>query len=357
MTLSFAAIKDDVCRTVFSATYAELDAYRAATVDKFGANAETRIGQFAQWFALATSAIGDVPVEWEQWLHFYAAMTIAGVIKQDRYGPLKELEKDAATTAMTAWTPTDVTAATTSPQDPASLTMRMIYKHVLMSCVQRDPRRWPNINLINSATAWALHNLWYRKQWRFREINVSFSVSSASAVTLTPSVTVESFATRILYSTDTPGATLQYVSADSLTKCQQLYQNSAGQPKFWHFMNDPTTGALSWVFYPTPDATYVFAGWVLRDEPTLPANNNTTADFTLWPAALRPLIKDLVLARVLWETGHPDAQRVMDAVETEIERMAPQYVSRGEAGNDMQVRDVYGDTPWVANIPGLRVMP
>jgi hypothetical protein len=154
--------------------------------------------------------------------------------------------------------------------------------------------------------------------------------------------TFDSTATkRFYYDGENFGTTLEWADDDTAAALKAYWGSTTGQPGY--FCTKPSASAISWHFMPNPDSDYTLRGAVYA------AFSSTFADATAietaiarFPTEFGPIIRDIVLARVLMQFGASDGESMWKRCEQQL-GMLSQFVDQGMPWRDSAPGDVYGD--------------
>lgn len=143
--------------------------------------------------------------------------------------------------------------------------------------------------------------------------------------------------------TQSRGVRLAWADADDMARAKARHDDEA-RPEV--FRTENRASYQVWHFGPEPDDEYTARGEVFIAGPGTPANATDTAVFEKFPAPLRPLLRDLVLGRVLKRTGMGDA--VWNDAMAEANRLFDTEMDPGSPNERPMPGDVYRDLEHMA---------
>lgn len=359
MSLSLdSATRDTICLKAFGQAYSSLNANQKLLVDNNGGtggdanNALTMVQQLAQWLTQAgidttATSLADTL---KSLLISLAVKRLVASHKPERL-PIFEKEYDDAFDLLVD-NYSRVEANATSSQGTA-YTVQGIRQYVIDHCLRRKPRVFPMIGNIDSQIQWVINHIWARR-WNFRIKSATGTVDSSSVVTfsLSGSNTFDSLATRRIYYTDQPETWMQSVNMEDMQRLRASSASATGRPTT--FTVQKGASGTTWLFYPVPDQTYNIRAAVYIGAPSITSSSTDAGLLSDFPATFKPLIRDMVLARVLKQHNLPDGDEKWRDATNQMESDAKNYYDdRGEPPTEASVRDVYGDVESITGGPFL----
>jgi hypothetical protein len=166
-----SAIKDKIAYNLYSQAYSSLATFQAALVDGLGANALTRVEQFAQhWAQAGATAAPDV---WEHWLVALATKLVAQNAHPDRFRMYHQIETEAMASALDSFSLDAATLATLAGQ---TIHVQGVRFYVMDACVRRKPRLFPSPAVIDAETQWVINYAWNKSAWNIRRRQVRLTI-------------------------------------------------------------------------------------------------------------------------------------------------------------------------------------
>lgn len=124
---------------------------------------------------------------------------------------------------------------------------------------------------------------------------------------------------------------------------QKAYNSLAqGTPTTFRIENQPSD-IRSWRLAPFPDNDYTLNGSVFVSGPGTPSSVSDTAVFDKFPTEFGPIIRDMVLARLLQANNASDGDRFMARMEEKVQTLLPELVDKGPPTRLHSTEDVYRD--------------
>lgn len=303
------------------------------------------LGEYAQFVTL--DGTRNPPDQWESWWVALSAKRVGANARPDRMTFLKEVEEDAAATAIDLYLRNSTTYNPASVTEAQDLTVQSIRNYVWLQCVRRKPRIFPSAESIDTAIFDVINHIWNHADWVFRRRRVTLTVPTSGTPagnpvtdTLSGGETIGNFNTRMLWYTDGGGA-VQWVSADGAAMMKASFLLTKGRPQFVRAQQSSGTWSFEW--FPEPDASYTLYAEVNVAGPGFPSSATDTTVFAKFPTPFRTIIKEAVLAKVLINLDARDGVQMWQRTQDAIDRLLPKYADIGELGADVSVRDVYGD--------------
>lgn len=298
----------------------------------------TRLNQIGQWFEQAGAS--SAPAAWEHWFISLTSLLLAKTHRPDRAALYAAEERQAADAALSSFSLTDATSATISGQ---TLTVPGLRYYVMNHCVRRRRRLFVPPADIDAHLQWVLNHLWNLAGWNFRKRLVTLTIASNGTVTSTlTNETLDSIATRELWYTDAPGFTLKWATAEEMARLKAEYGTDTGRP-LW-FRLERSGSSLTWHLAPLPDAQYTLRSEVYISGPaTLTDATSLTNALAKFPTEFGPVIRDLVLGRVLEHHGAEDGAAVVSRAMDQVTAFLPAAEDHGRPAHTQEVRDRYGD--------------
>lgn len=156
----------------------------------------------------------------------------------------------------------------------------------------------------------------------------------------------DSIASRRFYFNQTQqygaGAALEWTDATTFDMLKVRAGLATGRPTNVRTELQPG-GAVSWHLTPFPDQNYSLQGSVYIKGPGTPASATATTVFAAFPAEFFPVLRDMVLARVLLQYGASDCERVWGRAIDAVAMLLPTFTDQGAPTRLTSIEDVYGD--------------
>lgn len=137
-------------------------------------------------------------------------------------------------------------------------------------------------------------------------------------------------------------ARLNWVDSTQMDQIKAYNALLQGQPAVFRIENQPS-GVKSWRLAPFPDADYTVNGSVYVTGPGTFDLTDTTGVIAKFPTEFGPVIRDMVLARVLQQNSTSDSDRFMSRAMDLVQTLLPEFVDQGSPAKMMGPEDVYGD--------------
>ncbi len=152
----------------------------------------------------------------------------------------------------------------------------------------------------------------------------------------------DSIASRELYyDGNNSGQCLRWVDPSEAARLAATYVDDDGMPMY--FCTEVSGSTVTWQMFPFPDADYTLKGAVYVTGPGTPSSLTDTTIFSKFPAEFLPIIRDLVLARILLSFATSDAERYWQHANELAEMLLPVFVDSGAPSKMTSVLDVYQD--------------
>ena len=300
------------------------------------------INQYSQWWYQAGATVS--PDIWQHWLVHRICRIYALQARPDRVEQFRALEAQSQTDALASFSKEDPNDSTVGT-DATAATYKSIRFTTMETLLSRTPPIFASPAEIDNATVKVLRDMWNRGDWVFkrRPVTVTINTNSTVSFNLAAGEEFHSFSTTQLYYADLPYKSypLEFADQDVMTRRTIEWTSTTGRPQFFRFYR--TGATITWQFAPAPDTTYSAYGEVLIKGPDDPSSSTDTVPFTQFPTEFIPLIKDGVLARVLYNRGVPDGREQVARYNDEVDRMAPKYIEVGNVDRNPRPRDVYYD--------------
>ena len=171
--------------------------------------------------------------------------------------------------------------------------------------------------------------------------DITCSAVTTSIFGLGASETFDTFSSRRFYYTDSSYAEVGWANADDISKMLSSPTAVPGRPQV--FRHERRAAFNVFQFYPIPDQAYQGRFEANIAPPAAASSASDTAPFDAFPSALRPIIRDMVLARVLRLYNVPGWTEAWASASDQLEISAPQYDRRGEPEQEQKVRDAVQD--------------
>lgn len=158
--------------------------------------------------------------------------------------------------------------------------------------------------------------------------------------------TFDSIASRRFYFNQTQGygagAALEWTDATTFDMLKVRAGLGSGRPTNVRTELQPA-GVVSWHLTPFPDQAYTLQGSVYIKGPGTPASASATTVFSAFPAEFFPVLRDMVLARVLQQYGASDSERVWGRAIDSVATLLPTFTDQGAPTRLAVTEDVYND--------------
>lgn len=345
-------IQDRVAYAVLNQSYTNLQAWQKAALDNTsttptGGAAKTvlvRCQQLFQW--LNQTASTTLPDAAEQ--YFVAALNLEfakALGKEDAYKRFAPGVEDAWDIAVQQFSRYGVTDA---ESDSTTLTRQTIRYDVINWLSRRKPMVMVPVDDIDKAAQWVINRIWNSTNWTFRRQPVTFTINTDSTVTVSGSHVPDAFTVRAMYlSGGTVGAyagPIKYAGADQMSAllASAASATNTGSPRFFR-LNRTAGGTITWQFFPTPDQQYTAYGEIVVSGPGIPSSVSDTTPFDKFPAEFRPVIKDMVRAKIAAGIGAPEAEQMWANATDAVEGLLKTFDDLGDVNSGVSVVDIYQD--------------
>jgi hypothetical protein len=156
--------------------------------------------------------------------------------------------------------------------------------------------------------------------------------------------TFDAIASRKLYYNDAQfsGGVLSWVDASDMAQLFARQRTTTGRPAYVRTEIQPPS-TVTWQMSPFPDASYVLNGAVFTTGPGTPSSATETDTIGKFPTEFGPVVKGMVLARVLQQYGASDADRVWQRAVDQVGTLLPQFTDQGFPTRITSSTDVYND--------------
>lgn len=159
--------------------------------------------------------------------------------------------------------------------------------------------------------------------------------------------TIDAVASRRFYykndsSTVGSRSQLTWIDSTGMAAAKAYNSTTTGQPVVFRFENQPSS-VRSWRLAPFPDADYTLLGSVYVSGPGAPGSVSETTIFTKFPTEFGPVVRDMVLARVLQANNASDAEQFWSRAIENVATLLPSFVDQGSQTRLQTAEDVYGD--------------
>ena len=329
--------RDAVSLALYESPYANVTDRQQANVNAALEDALLELVSVADCFG-ETAA----PDQWAMWLHRLAAVLGATGGRPDTIREHQALADRARIRCLADYTPSAYSASNTY----GDFTLQNIRIQVRSRLAQMDvPISTP---VFDQHFQDVLSEIWHDKPWSFRREPATITIADDGTVTaVDPGSNTIDF-TRVetfrLYYEDTSRSYLDWIDADSMANFTALGTN-AGRPT--HFRVRRNGDALEWQFYPEPDQAYTVRAEVTTDGPPSITTPNVTADLSVIPSPVRPILLELLVLKVRLAKNHAG---VAQAYALTQERLHARLASLDSAGTveqeNMVPRNVRDDPSW-----------
>lgn len=160
--------------------------------------------------------------------------------------------------------------------------------------------------------------------------------------------TFDAIASRKFYYNDaqTSGGVLSWVDASNMAQLLAQGRTTTGRPAYMRTEIQPPS-TVTWQMVPFPDASYVLNGAVFATGPGTPSSATDATVIQKFPTEFGPVIKGLLLARVLQQYGASDAGPIWQRAVDHVESLLPQFTDQGYPTRLTSSLDVYGDRQYL----------
>lgn len=363
MALSFDTnTRDEVCIGIYGTAYASCKADQKTYVDRAGAQALTRLVQYADLFE--HDGEDAAPDAWQHWLGREVEFMLVRHGRPEQFQAARAARDEAIEIAFTTLQNYVVDAAA----ELQTFTLQNVRAFVLNNCIRREPRVWATLQEIDTTIQSVASELWNRANWPFRRKIVRMTIAATGVVTWSQRVDgvtpdpddwedlvgdFDQAAVRQWYADSESSATdyntlfqaapvLTLAGADEFARLTAEDQDKTGRPRL--FRVEGAGSGAKWRFWPIPDDEYEFYGEAMLEGPA--TTISTAAASTLFdefPADFRPVLRDAVLARLLLDRGVTAGREMWERIEHRIEEFLPRYQDQGKTDDLQTQRDVLGD--------------
>lgn len=358
-----AAIQDRIAYAVYGQANSALTTAQKAQLDGgwttgslttgVAKDALDRVNQIAQWFALAGATAA--PAEWAHWFVREAAYLLASNVRPDRADEFRQQREVAIDAALDSFSLTSADSASAANR---TFTLRNLRYYVLNHCARRKEsgantglrrRIFPPVEDIDDAVASVINEVWNMAPWVFRKRKVTFSLPEDYGGVVNSSLTddneiFDAIVSREVYYTDEAGrgAKARWLSADEFCQLEAVYGSATGRPVGFRIetANDQST---TWQFVPFPDRAYTFIGVATVKAPSVLSDATSATLAFQFPVEFKPILRDMILGRVLLMHGASDAQAVYGRAEEKANALLPIYADIASGARVLQTLDVYKD--------------
>lgn len=306
------------------------------------------VGQVSTMLAnTAAMLLGDadaVPEEWSPWLIAESQMTLVGQLRLDGFREMRAIARDRRATALQTVSRRDIDDSAVSSDITVQSLARLIMPGLAAAGI------YVNRDEFDHAVIATLGDLWSRREWTFRVVQVTGTINTDQTVTVTsPSgLTFDGLSTLRMALRGT-GLTntdyeVRHCTRDDIARLRSK-QSLTGAPRYFHLSpssSNPDT--MAWEFYPVPDQQYTFDAAMQRAYPGVPSNATDAGPFNDFPDEFRALFQlgiQATLKRMKNVSGWMDDQR---EYERQVDEMGTRYAGQGFAHLEhLAGRDVYQD--------------
>lgn len=362
-----AALQNRVAYTLFGNAYSSLTTQQKTMMDGgtlvnppvegFARDGFHTVQQAAQWYELLGATVSTDAGE--SWMVYLIASTMAMSVRPEAFDRLqtkaKEFEKEyrGSISAIEITTGYDATVYTLTPQS--------VRYHVLNSSMIRSEKFAFSPETIDATLFWVMNYVWNKANWNFRRILCKIVVATANngqSPTFTypddssfaSTTRFDSLATRNLcYVDGTNDTAVRWANADQMAALKSDSTASTGKPQWLRIERSANT--LNFIWHPYPDAAYTLSAEILTmipgtATPGVPTSATDTVPYATLPTEMIPVIKSLVLGKILKDQGVTET--VWAQADDELQRFVPIYDDHGEMDSENGTRDVYGDVSSMA---------
>ena len=340
--LAFGADNQNaVSNILYSDDFGNLSSWQQAVVDEAGAAAFAIISGVGQYFPGVLTDTTPPPA-WDSWINAEAVAIASESTGNGRTESTRRRALSARAAAIQTYT-YDTSVANTA----SAITLVEIRKYVAFG-LNRQPSL-PSVEMVDYAAQWALNWIWNRKSWSFRKRPVTLTINTDETVTVSGATSLDSINSVLWWYDDTSGQgdVIQWATADQMSAAKATY-TSTGRPIFVRAHRVNTT--WTYQFAPTPDQAYTVRTEALETGPPSITTASATTPFDSYPTEFKPMILNLVLARVKSELGLQGSRLNLETAMEEIDTLGPAYEDFGEMDRHGSVVDVNGDRE--SQIPG-----
>lgn len=351
MSLSVdTTFQNSVARRLWNTDYASLETYQSNLVGDIGAQVLTRLKEYAEFLSMPASG-NAAPDEWQPWFITEAVLEIAATTHPQKFKEFRMIRDIAMQTAMSAF------SRTLNDYDPSSNTEAFAFAwqnlryFIVNHTVRQKPPLMPPFESVDAAIDWALKWCWNKGPWTYRRRQVTATISALGAVSfdLAAGEVFDSLASFNLYYTDEPWSAvpIRWADADTMAEAKSWDGTTTGRPTLYRIQTTGSTPA--WLFSPAPDAAYTARCEVLVRAPADPDSATDTAPFDAFAAEHIQNLRDLALAKLLYDHNVPDpatARAKFDEVCGRCDQDFAKYQNVSEGDGRGTVGDVMQD--WAA---------
>jgi len=235
-----------------------------------------------------------------------------------------------------------IDASPASSTEPWAVNQQNIRLYCLAHLIRRTPRVLAPVETIDAATYAVLAELWDGFDWPFRRRLVTMAITTSETVTFSVGTNTQSIdrpATREFYygPDDEEESCLKWADGDDFAQRRAANDGDTGQPRWWRFQSAGDT--LTHYFVPIPDAAYELTGEIYITGPGNPSSATDTTPFARFPASVQPLIRELVLARVLKEMRADGGREEWEKEWARATEMCLRLADQGRQDDVQVVRD------------------
>lgn len=338
--------RDRVAYKLWNLAYASLTTPQQALINDEGAQVLLQLQYYANYFSMASTGV-VAPDAWLPWFVTETVLNVAATTHPDpaRIKAFKMVRDQTMQNQLTTFVRKVIDYNPSSDAEAFTYTFQCLRYHVVNNCIRQKPMLMPAIETIDAAIDWALKWVWNKGSWVYRRRQIEFDilVGDTISMTLASGEAFDSIATRSLYLVDSPneGCEIKWADADQMTLAKVGDGTDTGVPTL--FRVESTGDTYTWFFSPTPDATYTVRAELLVRAPANPTSATSTTAFSKFSADHMPHLRDLVLAKVMYDHDSVKYAAMFREVCTRIDAEFSQYQDIGEPDNQNTTRDVYND--------------
>lgn len=349
LTLS-STIKDLAGYTLWNTAYASLDTTKKALIDNFGAQCLAKIQKYAQWWEQAGAS--QAPDEWDHWLTWEVIHDVGHHARPERVEMYRRRLESAIDSALSVYAKSDANASAIVGQN---IHVKGLRFYVMLHTARRKDafgnRLLVGPDVVDAEIQWALNYVWERLGWAFRKRQVKITIAANGTVTddLSGTEEIDSIASLRFYYDDDHTRSIQWLDADEMAQriAHDTEESDTGRP--WGFRLQGKPGGFTWKFTPAPDQQYTARGEVFVFGPGIPTdspwpdltNSTTTTEFARLPLHFGPVVRDLVLGRVL--KNHGITADVYDSAIAQIDTLLVNADDPGRSDDQATIDDQNND--------------
>lgn len=347
MALSVDSTFRDRCAyKLWNLAYASLTTYQQALINDEGAQVLVQLQYYANYFSMATGGV----VAPDAWLPWFVSETVANVAATSHPDParlraFRQVRDETKAQQITTYARKLVDYNPSSDTEAFTYTFQALRYHIINHTIRQKPMLFPAIESVDAAIDWALKWVWNKGSWTYRRREIEFDITASETVSMTfsGSEVFDSFTSRSIYFVDSPntGSRIDWADADTMADAKVRDGSDTGVPTLFRVESSGDT--YTWFFSPIPDQTYTVRAEVLVRAPANPTSGTDTTPFSKFTADHMPHLRDLALAKVMYDHDSIKYAGMFREVCARIDSEFANYQDIGEPDNQQATRDVYLD--------------